>query len=81
MALAPSVLRVVAAGVLLLGTGACDAQGTDWEAVHRDVVPASRAAWEEVPWRLDLLAAREESRASGRPLFFWAMNGHPCGCT
>jgi hypothetical protein len=53
----------------------------DWEALHREVVPAGEAAWQEVPWRLDLDAARSEAEATGRPLFFWAMNGHPCGCT
>jgi hypothetical protein len=54
---------------------------TDWRALHREVVPEGRADRQEIRWRLDLDAARDESRETGRPLFFWAMNGHPCGCT
>ena len=37
--------------------------------------------WQRIPWRLDLLAARREALALGRPLFLWSMNGHPLGCT
>ena len=37
--------------------------------------------WLEVPWRLDLLAARAESAATGKPIYLWLMNGDPCGCT
>ena len=42
---------------------------------------ADELAWREIPW-LDtfsagVLAAHEEEK----PLLFWAMNGHPLGCT
>lgn len=39
------------------------------------------APWRTIPWRIDLLAAQREAAASGRPLFVWAMDGHPLGCT
>lgn len=38
-------------------------------------------AWETIPW---LPSFGEGVRAAGlerRPLLFWAMNGHPLGCT
>jgi hypothetical protein len=38
-------------------------------------------AWQQVPWRTDLGQARREAAAVGRPLFVWAMNGNPLGCT
>ena len=53
----------------------------EFERLHRDLVPASRRTWEKVGWRVDLLSAREEARKSKRPIFLWAMNGHPLGCT
>ena len=53
----------------------------EFERLHRELVPASPRTWEKVGWRVDLLSAREEARKSKRPIFLWAMNGHPLGCT
>ena len=44
------------------------------------VDPATEA-WRSAGWRTSLGAARIEAAAAGRPLFLWAMNGHPLGCT
>lgn len=42
---------------------------------------AEELAWREIPWlstfTAGVLAADEEVK----PLLFWAMNGHPLGCT
>lgn len=38
-------------------------------------------AWQQVPWRTDLGLARREAAAANLPLFVWAMNGNPLGCT
>ena len=52
-------------------------------AVWREhVLPtAEESRWESIPWIPSfsggLLAAQEQ----GRPFVFWAMNGHPLGCT
>lgn len=37
--------------------------------------------WLRIPWRRDLLAAREEAEKVGKPLFLWIMDGDPLGCT
>lgn len=50
------------------------------ERLRRDLVPAGDDPWETIPWRSDLLAARDDAMRTGRPLFLWAMNGHPLGC-
>ncbi len=34
-----------------------------------------------IPWHTDLLRARREANAQGKPLFLWIMNGSPLGCT
>ena len=52
----------------------------DLDAVRARVLPAAREAWEELAWETDLLAARQRAVREGRPLFLWAMNGHPLGC-
>jgi hypothetical protein len=50
------------------------------EKLHRELIPRAVEAWETVEWRTDLLAACEEAVRRGRPVFLWAMNGHPLGC-
>jgi hypothetical protein len=42
---------------------------------------ADEERWQQIPWRTSVLQARNEARDLGRPLFFWIMNGNPCGCT
>jgi hypothetical protein len=34
-----------------------------------------------VGWRTNLMAARREAQAAGRPIFLWIMVGNPQGCT
>ena len=43
--------------------------------------PKTDAPWRSIPWRIDLLAAQHEAAAERKPLFIWAMDGHPLGCT
>lgn len=52
----------------------------DVVALHRELLPARDEPWQTIGWRVDLLAAREEAIRAKRPLFLWAMNGHPLGC-
>jgi hypothetical protein len=37
--------------------------------------------WEQIPWRTQLWAARQEAARAGKPLLLWEMDGHPLGCT
>jgi hypothetical protein len=36
--------------------------------------------WTEIPWIGALWEARQKAAAELKPLFLWAMNGHPFGC-
>lgn len=61
-----------------------DAAGTAREPDATTLAAAVRAspteeAFLDVPWRLDLLAARAEAARAGRPLLLWAGWGHPLG--
>lgn len=42
---------------------------------------AAENRWLEIPWRSDLLRARREANAEGKPIFMWLMDGNPLGCT
>jgi hypothetical protein len=37
--------------------------------------------WQEIPWQTDLWAARRLALSEHKPIFLWAMNGNPLGCT
>ena len=37
--------------------------------------------WLQIPWRLNLVQARKDAQASGKPMFLWVMNGNPLGST
>ena len=36
---------------------------------------------DSIPWIADIAVGLERADAEGKPLLFWAMNGHPLGCT
>jgi hypothetical protein len=42
---------------------------------------ADEDRWLQIPWRSDLLQARQEADQAGKPLFMWLMDGDPLGCT
>jgi len=38
-------------------------------------------AYERIPWIPSFAEGLARASQEGRPLLFWAMNGHPLGCT
>ena len=45
------------------------------------LTPAEDVTWRRIPWRIELLSAQREAAQQNKPLFVWAMDGHPLGCT
>lgn len=41
----------------------------------------SEELWRAVPWRTNLMVAREEAQNAHKPIFLWIMVGNPQGCT
>jgi len=37
--------------------------------------------WRQLPWRTNLMAAREEAQRAGKPIYLWIMVGNSQGCT
>jgi hypothetical protein len=42
---------------------------------------AGEEKWQQIPWMIDLWAARKKAGAEGKPILLWEMDGHPLGCT
>jgi hypothetical protein len=77
-ALVPILVAAVAG--FAIGDAPTPLSPAEFQKLHEKLVPKKLEPWRTIPWRVDLLAAREEAIRSGRPLFLWAMNGHPLGC-
>ena len=37
--------------------------------------------WRTIPWQTNLIDAQNLAAQVEKPLFIWAMDGHPLGCT
>ncbi len=79
-ALAAVAAVALAAAAAVLGAGPRPAAADEVGERVRALRPKPEG-WQEVPWRTDLAAARREAARTSRPLFLWAMNGNPLGCT
>ena len=53
----------------------------DFRALHARLIPGADEKWQTIPWKVDLLEARDQAAKEGKPVFLWSMNGHPLGCT
>ncbi|MEO6597641.1 MAG: hypothetical protein ABIP94_23095 [Planctomycetota bacterium] len=80
--------RIDALLSLVLGTTLLAAQDPANEldeqrfaALQRQLSPDPAVPWRSIPWRIHLLEAQREAAAQQKPLFLWAMDGHPLGCT
>jgi len=53
----------------------------DFKRLHAELQPKSDDSWRTIPWKIDLLDAQHHAAAEKKPIFIWAMDGHPLGCT
>ena len=37
--------------------------------------------WRTIPWKTSLVEAQHLAAKEKKPIFIWAMDGHPLGCT
>ena len=54
----------------------------DLKKLHSFIKPRKEELrWTEIPWEINLWEARQKASRQNQPLFIWAMNGNPLGCT
>lgn len=70
----PSLLLLVVPWVV------SDITPEEFQTLHRQLQPSDQA-WKSIPWQISLLAARQKAADRQKPMFIWAMDGHPLGCT
>ena len=67
--------------LLIAPVASAELTDEEFEKLHREVQPSDDAAWRTIPWRTSLLEAQNIAAEQRKPLFIWAMDGHPLGCT
>ena len=53
----------------------------EFRRLHRKLQPAADEPWRTIPWKIALLDAQKTAAKEQKPIFIWAMDGHPLGCT
>ena len=74
----------IVAVILVVGSARVDAQTDAIAPIGskcEELCEVSDKPWRSIPWELDLLAAQKLSVEQSKPIFIWAMDGHPLGCT
>lgn len=52
----------------------------NFQRLHDTLQPGNEP-WRTIPWRIALLDAQRAAAEQNKPIFIWAMDGHPLGCT
>jgi len=45
------------------------------------IAESSTGLWRSIDWKISLLEAQHIAVKEQKPIFIWAMDGHPLGCT
>lgn len=53
----------------------------EFRRLHEEVQPAPDEPWRTIPWKIAVLEAQQTAAKQNKPIFIWAMDGHPLGCT
>jgi hypothetical protein len=70
--------------IVALATGANAADELSeakFQSLHAQLSPAADEPWRTIPWKIAVLDAQHAAAAENKPIFIWAMDGHPLGCT
>lgn len=58
-----------------------DLTNAKYRELLQELQPAKDALWRAIPWKTSLLDAQRKAASESKPIFIWAMDGHPLGCT
>lgn len=78
----PLSTAAFSAMIIAATTGVCSEQLSEQQftELHAQLQPGEEP-WRTIPWKIALLDAQRTAVAEKKPLFIWAMDGHPLGCT
>jgi hypothetical protein len=53
----------------------------EFQELHKQLQPPKDEVWRTIPWKTSILEARDLASKEKKPVFMWAMVGHPLACT
>ena len=81
MSTQPFFRQSVLVSLLLAGAASAELTVADFQRLHQELQPNANETWRSIPWKIKLLEAQRIAAAQHKPIFIWAMDGHPLGCT
>ena len=57
-----------------------DLTDAEFKRLHAELQPGDEP-WLTIPWKISVLNAQRTAAKEDKPIFIWAMDGHPLGCT
>ncbi|MCR9116063.1 MAG: hypothetical protein NXI22_03835 [bacterium] len=67
--------------VTLLPSAKAEISEARFKELHTELQPEADEPWRTIPWKIDLIDAQQLAARENKPIFIWAMDGHPLGCT
>ena len=74
-------MKMVGFILLFFAQAALGLTEAEFQKLHRELQPDPKAMWQTIPWKTSVLDAQAAAAREGKPIFIWAMDGHPLGCT
>jgi hypothetical protein len=80
-----NLFRVILCSIAIYGLVCFESSAqlsqADFEELHAELQPDETEPWRQIPWQISVLKAQQIAASEGKPIFIWAMDGHPLGCT
>lgn len=74
-------IAIIASAALSTATTAEELTESKFQKLHAELQPDNSALWRTIPWKTSVLNAQQIAADVKKPIFIWAMDGHPLGCT
>lgn len=55
--------------------------GVEAKRLMEILEPSPHEVWRTIPWKISLIQGQKLAVEQKKPIFIWAMDGHPLGCT
>lgn len=74
---------VLVASVITTNCLAAESNWNDpkFQELHQSLQHSADEIWRTIPWKTSVLDAQQAASKENKPIFIWAMDGHPLGCT
>jgi len=71
----------VVCSITLIRSAGGELTKEEFNRLHKLLQPSPDEPWRTIPWKITLLDAQRTAAEQRKPIFIWAMDGHPLGCT